>query len=739
MPSISDLYPPAPAQVPPGLASPTTGYRTRVVVVLGSLFLFLVLYLGLVIGSAYFCYYSFAQLGKERPRPVAAKYPQRSRASRNDPWLWWVVSGLASGVLCIFLVKGLFKRQRMDQALLVEITEQEEPELFAFIRQLCRDTQAPFPHRVYLAPEVNAAVFYHNSFFSLFLPTPKNLLIGLGLVNELNLSEFKAVLAHEFGHFSQNSMKLGSYVYTANRIIGDIVFGRDWLDDVVAWVGRLDLRLAIFVWGFTGVLWGVRKTLQGLFQLINFANSALSRQMEFNADLVAVSVTGSDALVHSLARLDLASQALTLTWQDLTTAGDHQLYTRDLFFHQTRARAYLRSLSKDPKMGEPPPLPEDPAKSVQVFEPSDSGIPLMWATHPTNHDREQNAKKLYLRSPMDGRSPWLLFLNATAVREKVTQHFYKVVKKGLVPKLTDPEKVQAFIDDERAETTYHPRYHGLYDNRFVLLGNLDALITRAQSELSDPVLLAESQARLYGEDLKARVETYFTRQQEFDLLAGLVHGALTLKGKTFSFRDSQYRAADASVLLQTVEKELAGDNEFLAEVDRQVFMVHYAMARQVAKVISEELEKRYRFHVGVEEILNQLSMQRQQIQATLDWLAGKRELSTSEFQEALQVFRQAHDSLRQQLKAANGLRLPELKNMQAGEALGSFLLETPLLRGLHADEKTLDGKWIERFFQQLAEAFDKIRRIHFKSLGAILAMQEKISEQWLALRQAPAE
>jgi len=87
------------------------------------------------------------------------------------------------------------------------------------------------------------------------LPGRKNLVIGLGLVNRLNLSEFKAVLAHEFGHFSQNSMKLGSYVYTSNRIIGEIVFGRDWLDDLIAGFCQTDIRIAVFAWALAGIVW----------------------------------------------------------------------------------------------------------------------------------------------------------------------------------------------------------------------------------------------------------------------------------------------------------------------------------------------------------------------------------------------------------------------------------------------------------------------------------------------------
>src|SRR5262249_38821907 len=152
----------------------------------------------------------------------------------------------------------------------------------------------------------------------------------------------KAVLAHEFGHFSQSSMRLGSYVYMANRIIADMVYGRDRWDDVLAAWRSIDLRIGIFGWALTAVVWLFRQILGGIFKVINFAHSALSRQMEFQADLVAVSVTGSDALVQALSRLDYAGGSLELAMHDLAAARDHQLHTRDLFFHQTRAAAFLR-------------------------------------------------------------------------------------------------------------------------------------------------------------------------------------------------------------------------------------------------------------------------------------------------------------------------------------------------------------------------------------------------------------
>ena len=104
-------------------------------------------------------------------------------------------------VLFVFLVKNLFKFERARKEFLIEIFEDEHPRLFDFIHQVCDETGAAYPKHVYLDYAVNAAAIADTtSFFHLFLPTGKSLLIGLGLVNSCNLTEFKAMLAHEFGH-----------------------------------------------------------------------------------------------------------------------------------------------------------------------------------------------------------------------------------------------------------------------------------------------------------------------------------------------------------------------------------------------------------------------------------------------------------------------------------------------------------------------------------------------------------
>src|SRR5262245_52604362 len=223
--AISDYYPPNPTNVPPQLTRPSLRYRLQALIVAACLLLFIVVYVTLI--GAFF---AVAVWG----------WGIIAHATELDEW------GAASGALLItlagflgcscpllalYFIKGLFKFPKGDDHKGLEITEAEHPRLFAFIRQICADTGAPAPAKIVLSPEVNAGVFYTPTFWNLFLPTRKNLHIGLGLVNALELSEFKAVLAHEFGHFSQRTMRLGGYVYSSNRIVGEIIFGRDWLDE----------------------------------------------------------------------------------------------------------------------------------------------------------------------------------------------------------------------------------------------------------------------------------------------------------------------------------------------------------------------------------------------------------------------------------------------------------------------------------------------------------------------------
>src|SRR5690606_31346690 len=93
------------------------------------------------------------------------------------------------------------------------------------------------------------------------------------------------------------------------QVANQLIYHRDALDKLLGILSRIDLRIAWIGWLLRLVVWALRAILQSLLQLVMLAERALSREMEFQADLVAVATTGSDALIHGLYRLPAADQA----------------------------------------------------------------------------------------------------------------------------------------------------------------------------------------------------------------------------------------------------------------------------------------------------------------------------------------------------------------------------------------------------------------------------------------------
>jgi Zn-dependent protease with chaperone function len=714
---MANIYPPGPVNVPSNFTSLTPGYRLRVGLVLASLLITLALYLGLLLGSFFLCRWL-----------VIAPWP--ARMDRGYGFVR-IAAIICSALLFLYLLKGLFKRSRQDESLLEEITEEEQPDLFAFIRRICADTGAPFPKHIYVTPEVNAAVFYHSSFLNLFFPTRKNLLIGLGLVNNLNISEFKAVLAHEFGHFSQKSMKLGTYVYVANKVLADIIYGRDFLDDIVNQAKGWDLRIAIFVWVFLGVLWGLRKGLEAVFKVINIFNLSLMREMEFNADRMAVSVAGSDAMVHALLRSGFADKSFQQLSGDLWAAADHHLYSRDIFYHQQPAGDLLRRRARNLRLGLPP---ESGGPKVQVFAPGedDLGIPLMWQTHPSNHDREQSAKAAYVPAEVDERPAWLLFQNAEDLRFRVSQRYYQALHKlEETPSYVEPAVVQRFLDDEYAETTFSERYHGFYDNRYLEIKDLDACRRQAHAESlakAEPHELVAEIDSIFGPALQQWVEDHQKRLGDFDLLDGLKQGQLALKEKTLKLRGQLYGPNDVSMLLGMVEKELEEDRRTMADLDERAFRLHVRLAGLGGPDAENSLVARYRFHLAIQPLHKQIIQAQGEAQGALMYASSRRQLSPEEFAGVRDLLQKASRKLSDTLRAAEPLRIPALRNIPADTSLRDFLLQQAIVEHLTIMTQNIEPFWISRFMGQLLEVQDKLKRILFKSLGGILAAQEQISQ-----------
>lgn len=717
----NDFYPPAPHGVPDAISRPDAGYRLRVVAMIGGLFLFLILYILLIAAAAGLAY----GLAVMRLPTIDGRAGATLQVCR-----WG--GAFAAVLLALFLLKGLFKGRSADRDGWLQLDPAAHPHLFAFIRRVYQDVGAPPPRRVYVTSDVNAALVYDTSLLNLVLPPKKDLLIGLGLVNVLDMAEFKAVMAHEFGHFAQRSVGLGSYLHVINQVLSDVIHGRDGLDRFVDAWARQDLRLGFPALGLKGVLWLVRQLLSGAFQGLNLLHMSLSRQLEYNADDVAVRLAGSDAIVHGLARLDFANECLRAAGGAADAAADHGLFSDDLFHHQATIADRTRTLRNEPRLGRPPELPDDPTVQVQVFQPAADGIDDRYRSHPTEFMRERNAKRFYIRSPTDTRSPWLLFGDAAGLRRAVSGLHYRHVLGRIEPYTPQPAAdVQRFIDAELAERTFAPQYHGFYDDRFIDPG---PVAIEPGEWLTREAVSAWFEGWPAG-DLQPRMEAFRRRQGDYALLKGLQNGDLKLKGRTFPFRDHEHTAADVEALFRLVDGELDGDLAAFKAIDRQVYVAHASLARQLDAALPREAAReteiitRYGFHAAVESLVLAAMGLESRLQELVSILTQNPELGRDDFEQMCGALREVHAAVGERLAEARTILTPALTNVTAGTPLHDLIVDRADIVLPELQGTTISGAWLGKLDARIGGVLGRLRRVYGKSLGSLLACQEALAAE----------
>ena len=92
------------------------------------------------------------------------------------------------------------------------------PELFRMVREVAAATGQGEPSDVYLLNEVNAWVTQRGGIMG--VGSTRVMGIGLPLLQGLSQEELKAIIAHEFGHYSSGDVALGPWIYKTRAAIG---------------------------------------------------------------------------------------------------------------------------------------------------------------------------------------------------------------------------------------------------------------------------------------------------------------------------------------------------------------------------------------------------------------------------------------------------------------------------------------------------------------------------------------
>ncbi len=396
---------------------------------------------------------------------------------------WTIIVGaglLGIGLMVsFFLVKFVFSTKKQDSNNRVEITRKEYPLLFEFVEKVSKETSTDFPKHIYLTADVNAFVSYDSNIKSLLFPVRKNLTIGLGLVNMLNLSEFKAVLAHEFGHFSQKSMRAGSYVYQVNQVIYNLLYENNDYDETLNKWANVHSVFALCANVTAWIIKSIQWILQQAYKEINRIYMGLSRQMEFHADAIAASVAGSNNMTRALRVLEFADFAYNFTLDKYDEWLPNNVKGTNLFEHHRIAACYLAELNKLPVVNGYPHLGnmDDVAVSYKRLNIEDQ-----WASHPSRIQREAALNEIATNAGITSESSWTLFgEGATKLQLDLTNLLYKnATFNGPVQEL-DTHAFTGKLEEIKRDN-YPEVFKGYYDNRII---NVTDINSTMPAELPD--------------------------------------------------------------------------------------------------------------------------------------------------------------------------------------------------------------------------------------------------------------
>ena len=210
-------------------------------------------------------------------------------------WLNWIAAkpiGLVWVFLCLVLrpLWGV----RIEPPAGIEITADQAPELFATLNELRSKLGAPRFDHVLITEELNATTLQLPR-LGIFGWYRNYLIIGMPLMKSLTCEQFKAVLAHEFGHLAKGHGILSQSIY------------------------RQRLRWSRLM----GVLEATES--KGSFLFMPFLNwfvpyfgafsFPVARANEYEADAISLRLTSSRATAEALTSIEVVGGYLTdLYW-----------------------------------------------------------------------------------------------------------------------------------------------------------------------------------------------------------------------------------------------------------------------------------------------------------------------------------------------------------------------------------------------------------------------------------------
>jgi heat shock protein HtpX len=222
-------------------------------------------------------------------------------SSPNANTLILFLSGL---IVSVVIVWSLLPRRDKFAAPGPRLDLECHPRLRAELTTIAAALKESVPLEVYVIPDMNAWVAERGG--TMGIGSRRVMGLGLPLLRVLTISQFRAVLAHEFGHYYGGDTRLWPFVHKTRAAMARTLrnLGSDSLGRALA---RVNLaRLVHFV---------AVTILVAYWKVFMRITQAISRLHEYRADELASNIAGPQALIEGLSAIHGASAAFPSFWR----------------------------------------------------------------------------------------------------------------------------------------------------------------------------------------------------------------------------------------------------------------------------------------------------------------------------------------------------------------------------------------------------------------------------------------
>ena len=376
-------------------------------------------------------------------------------------------------VIAATMLWSLIPRRNKFVAPGPKLQSARHPRLMVELERISSALNEPMPREIYLIPDVNAYVAERQSEGR--SGSQRIMALGLPLLQVLTVSQFRAVLTHEFGHYYGGDTRLGPWVYKSRVVMARTLTGLGSPPELLRTLGRFAV-VAIAYKMVTGALIVYWKVLLRATLLV-------SRRQEYRADEIACRFAGSGSLIEGLRTIRRATAVLPLYWKvevsPVLQSGSRPPIGLGLMRFMTVpdvAKLANQNLSDELVKGKTSP----------------------YDTHPSLRNRIAAAQQLACEGPVDDGAPAVSLLDDVTVLEAELLQFLNPTVKVAEMKSADWEQIvpQVYVPSwRRFVTEYAQLLEGVttegLPQKVKAVREMGASIRDPQGMLLDPAQRAQ--------------------------------------------------------------------------------------------------------------------------------------------------------------------------------------------------------------------------------------------------------